>query len=310
MQGVINVYKPEEFTSHDCVAIIRGASRTKKTGHTGTLDPMAKGILVVCIGKATRLIQYLDRDSKEYICTMTLGIRTDTQDIWGNVLERRDPSEIKPEKIREVLSSFVGVTEQKPPMFSAVKVKGKKLYEYARKGIDIEVKSRKVKIYSIEVIDIDGPSVRFRVICGSGTYVRTICDDAGKMLGCFACMTDLVRTRNGAFTLDDAVDIRDIKRMNSEELSRHVMPMDRALSFKKTIVDERSASDLMNGKKISGGEQLDNEERTSIYRIHTPEELNGFSEEGYSGEIFIGIAKKEGRFLIPEKIIYREETGK
>ena len=169
MQGIINVYKPQEFTSHDCVAIVRRVSGVKKTGHTGTLDPMATGVLPVCIGKATRVIQYMDEDTKEYICTMKLGLRTDTLDVWGSVLEEKPAVSVTKEEAAQVLKTFEGRISQTPPKYSAIKVNGKKLYEYARAGKDVEIKPREVVIHKIDVLDVTGETIKFRMCCGKGT---------------------------------------------------------------------------------------------------------------------------------------------
>ena len=291
MQGIINVYKPQEFTSHDCVAIVRRVSGVKKTGHTGTLDPMATGVLPVCIGKATRVIQYMDEDTKEYICTMKLGLRTDTLDVWGSVLEEKPAVSVTKEEAVQVLKTFEGRISQTPPKYSAIKVNGKKLYEYARAGKDVEIKPREVVIHKIDVLDVTGETIKFKMCCGKGTYVRSVCDDAGRIFGCGAAMSSLVRSRNGMFSIDDAVDIRDIKEMTADELEKLLTRMDDAVSFRKIYVSGKAAEDLTDGKRPQAGQASD------AGSLNENEKLRI-----YHNDDFIGICRYEDGLIIPEKI--------
>ena len=291
MQGIINVYKPQDFTSHDCVAIVRRVSGVKKTGHTGTLDPMATGVLPVCIGKATRVIQYMDEDTKEYICTMKLGLRTDTLDVWGSVLEEKPAVSVTKEEAVQVLKTFEGRISQTPPKYSAIKVNGKKLYEYARAGKDVEIKPREVVIHKIDVLDVTGETIKFRMCCGKGTYVRSVCDDAGRIFGCGAAMSSLVRSRNGMFSIDDAVDIRDIKEMTADELEKLLTRMDDAVSFRKIYVSGKAAEDLTDGKRPQAGQASD------AGSLNENEKLRI-----YHNDDFIGICRYEDGLIIPEKI--------
>lgn len=291
MQGIINVYKPQEFTSHDCVAIVRRVSGVKKTGHTGTLDPMATGVLPVCIGKATRVIQYMDEDTKEYICTMKLGLRTDTLDVWGSVLEEKPALSVTKEEAAQVLKTFEGRISQTPPKYSAIKVNGKKLYEYARAGKDVEIKPREVVIHKIDVLDVTGETIKFKMCCGKGTYVRSVCDDAGRIFGCGAAMSSLVRSRNGMFSIDDAVDIRDIKEMTADELEKLLTRMDDAVSFRKIYVSGKAAEDLTDGKRPQAGQASD------AGSLNENEKLRI-----YHNDDFIGICRYEDGLIIPEKI--------
>ena len=291
MQGIINVYKPQDFTSHDCVAIVRRVSGVKKTGHTGTLDPMATGVLPVCIGKATRVIQYMDEDTKEYICTMKLGLRTDTLDVWGSVLEEKPALSVTKEEAVQVLKTFEGRISQTPPKYSAIKVNGKKLYEYARAGKDVEIKPREVVIHKIDVLDVTGETIKFRMCCGKGTYVRSVCDDAGRIFGCGAAMSSLVRSRNGMFSIDDAVDIRDIKEMTADELEKLLTRMDDAVSFRKIYVSGKAAEDLTDGKRPQAGQASD------AGSLNENEKLRI-----YHNDDFIGICRYEDGLIIPEKI--------
>lgn len=252
--GCINIYKPQNMTSHDVVAIMRRTLGIKRIGHTGTLDPMATGVLPICIGRGTKIIEYLDMDIKEYRCTMTLGIITDTQDIWGEVLETRDISKVTESDIRKSFEGFKGVISQKPPMYSALKVNGKKLYEYAREGKTVDVKSRKIFIKDLEVdyIDLASGEVSFLVQCSKGTYIRTICQDVGEALGCGAVMTALERTKSGVFSKEQAIDIETIRKMSPEAIYEFVVKPEDALEFfGEAELDENDTLKFLNGMRIS-----------------------------------------------------------
>ena len=207
MDGVIVIRKEKGFTSHDVVAKLRGILHMKKIGHTGTLDPDAEGVLPVALGKATRLVDMLTDKEKTYEAVMRLGVVTDTQDMSGTVLSQTTELSVTEEELCTVVSSFVGDYMQVPPMYSALKVNGKKLYELAREGKTVERKPRPVHFYEIEILDISFPLVRFRVTCSKGTYIRTLCHDIGEKLGCGAAMESLLRTKVGRFTLDDAITL-------------------------------------------------------------------------------------------------------
>ncbi len=207
MDGVIVIRKEKGFTSHDVVAKLRGILHMKKIGHTGTLDPDAEGVLPVALGKATRLVDMITDKEKTYEAVMRLGVVTDTQDMSGTVLSRTTELSVTEEELCTVVSSFVGDYMQVPPMYSALKVNGKKLYELAREGKTVERKPRPVHFYEIEILDISFPLVRFRVTCSKGTYIRTLCHDIGEKLGCGAAMESLLRTKVGRFTLDDAITL-------------------------------------------------------------------------------------------------------
>ena len=232
--GVIVVNKEAGFTSHDVVAKLRGILRQKKIGHTGTLDPDATGVLPVCLGHATKLCDMLTDKDKTYKAVMLLGKVTDTQDISGKVLEESDVQKMKQDgklddgEILAAIESFVGEYSQIPPMYSALKVNGKKLYEFAREGIEIERQPRLVYIDSIEDIVIDFPRVTMTVSCSKGTYIRTLCHDIGSKLGCGACMESLKRTRVSSFSLDDALTLDEISElMTSEnEIDKHIIAVE------------------------------------------------------------------------------------
>lgn len=207
MDGVIVIRKEKGFTSHDVVAKLRGILHMKKIGHTGTLDPDAEGVLPVALGKATRLVDMITDKEKTYEAVMRLGVVTDTQDMSGTVLSQTTELSVTEEELCTVVSSFVGDYMQVPPMYSALKVNGKKLYELAREGKTVERKPRPVHFYEIEILDISFPLVHFRVTCSKGTYIRTLCHDIGEKLGCGAAMESLLRTKVGRFTLDDAITL-------------------------------------------------------------------------------------------------------
>ena len=207
MDGVIVIRKEKGFTSHDVVAKLRGILHMKKIGHTGTLDPDAEGVLPVALGKATRLVDMITDKEKTYEAVMRLGVVTDTQDMSGTVLSQTAELHVTEEELRAVIESFVGDYMQVPPMYSALKDNGKKLYELAREGKTVERKPRPVHFYEIEILEIDLPLVRFRVTCSKGTYIRTLCHDIGEKLGCGAAMGTLLRTKVGRFTLDDAITL-------------------------------------------------------------------------------------------------------
>lgn len=229
--GILILNKPQNWTSHDCVAVCRRAADRKKTGHGGTLDPMAEGLLPVFIGKATRIMEYLDLDYKTYECRARLGTVTDTQDIWGQVLETCDTGGISCGDIEKALMSFEGNIQQVPPGYSAVKLNGKKLYEYARAGEDVKVKPRDVHIEHIRIndVDMDAMEVSFEVKCSKGTYVRTICSDLGDALECGGTLVSLKRTASGIFDLSRSVSPEDLKTMSSEEIDEYIIPTDRPL---------------------------------------------------------------------------------
>lgn len=229
MDGIININKPREMTSFDIVAIVRRACSTKRVGHLGTLDPMAEGVLPVTIGRAGRIMDYLDTDIKVYRGSARLGIETDTLDIWGKTLNTRPVEDVNMSKLEEAVTNFSGVITQTPPMYSALKVKGKKLYEYAREGKEVDVKSRKIFVERAEIISFDGSEFEFEIACSKGTYIRSICADIGKALGCGAAMSSLIRTRSGCFELSDSVDIEKLQVMTSEDIEALLLPIDMPL---------------------------------------------------------------------------------
>lgn len=218
INGIINVYKEKGYTSHDVVAKLRGILKQKKIGHTGTLDPDAVGVLPVCLGKGTRLCDMLTDETKTYVAGLLLGSETDTQDTSGTVLKEGDTSDLTEEQVRDVIASFVGEQMQVPPMYSALKVNGKKLYELAREGKEVERKARPVTFYEINILEMNLPHVKIEVTCSKGTYIRTLCHDIGRKLGCGGCMESLVRTKVGRFEISESLTLKEIEELRDKEL--------------------------------------------------------------------------------------------
>lgn len=304
--GILNINKPEGWTSQDVVAKLRGRLHIRRVGHTGTLDPMATGVLPVCFGKATRIIEYYDDDFKTYEAEMKLGMVTDTLDITGTVLETK-PVDVSEEDVIQAIDSFRGWITQIPPKYSALKVNGKPLYKYAREGVEVEIKSRKIYVADIQPVEVNLGENRilFRVTCSKGTYIRTICDDIGKKLGCGGTMTALQRTQSGCFRVEDARTLPEILEMNDEELERCVIPMDETLVHlgRIELKSMESAPFYYNGREIDTGyvnvlaspavpEALQEGSRLGDkYRVYDPE-----------GK-FLGISSLRENTLYPEKVI-------
>lgn len=304
--GILNINKPEGWTSQDVVAKIRGRLHIRRVGHTGTLDPMATGVLPVCFGKATRIIEYYDDDFKTYEAEMKLGMVTDTLDITGTVLETK-PVDVSEEDVIQTIDSFRGWITQIPPKYSALKVNGKPLYKYAREGVEVEIKSRKIYVEDIQPVEVNLGENRilFRVTCSKGTYIRTICDDIGKKLGCGGTMTALQRIQSGCFRVEDARTLPEILEMTDEELERCVIPMDETLVHlgRIELKSMESVPFYYNGREIDTGyvnvlaspavpEAMQEESRLGDkYRVYDPE-----------GK-FLGISSIRENTLYPEKVI-------
>ncbi len=248
INGIINVYKEAGFTSHDVVAKLRGICGQKKIGHTGTLDPEATGVLPVCLGNGTKLCDMLADRDKEYIAVMLLGVATDTQDMTGQILRQREV-DCTGEQVREAILSFQGEYFQVPPMYSALKVDGKKLYELARAGKEVERKARPVHISEIEILNMELPRVTMRVACSKGTYIRTLCDDIGAKLGCGAAMESLKRTRVGEFVLEEAHTLSELQeRKDSGRLEECVRSVETCFAgYPSLCVTEEYGKLLDNG---------------------------------------------------------------
>jgi tRNA pseudouridine55 synthase len=288
MDGILNIHKPLGMTSFDVVARVRRLTGTKKVGHTGTLDPDAQGVLPVCVGRATKMIEFLMDKDKAYRVGLLLGSTTDTQDASGTLLEEK-PVEASFEEIQRTILSFVGRREQIPPMYSAIKVNGQKLYELARQGVEIERKPRTVHFYSISLIHMerkaDKVSVVMDVECSKGTYMRTLCHDIGRALGCGGIMESLIRTRSGPFTLEQSYTLEDLIRLKEEnKLETALMAPDQAvLSLPAVKVSDRDAQRLRNGLTV---------------KLSKPE---GFKD-------FIRVYHEKGHFLAVGRMLEKGDT--
>ncbi|MCX7903667.1 MAG: tRNA pseudouridine(55) synthase TruB [Caloramator sp.] len=284
MDGVINILKPPGMTSHDVVDYLRKKIKIKKIGHTGTLDPGAAGVLPVCIGKATKIVEYLTSDIKEYICELTLGNATDTYDKYGNFLyENIDYSGIDLIELNKVLTKFIGEIEQKPPKFSAIKINGKRAYDLARKGLEFDVPSRKVKIFNIEVLGFNAPKALLKVECSKGTYIRTLCNDIGEELKVNGYMSFLLRTRTGRFNIKDAIPLDAI---NEDTYRLYMVKMEDALEFQRYDIDSKYKKMVLNGNRIKIKEDLPNQ----LVKMFCQNE-------------FLGIGKIEDKILKVEKLL-------
>lgn len=271
MNGIIIINKPRGFTSHDVVAKLRGILRQRKIGHTGTLDPEAEGVLPVCIGNATKVCDFLMDQPKEYIAGVKLGMITDTQDIFGEVLEER-PIHVTAAGLSDAISAHIGLISQLTPMYSARKVNGQKLCDLARQGITVDRKSKEVHIYDIELLssDLESGTFSMRVRCEKGTYIRTLCNDIGEMLGCGACMTSLVRTATGGFTLQDAYTLEQVQNAkDTGNVEQLLISVDTLFpEAVKCSVTEEGFKLLQNGNPLRRAHLLPNGEWTERIRVY------------------------------------------
>lgn len=252
MDGIINVYKEKGYTSHDVVAKLRGILHQKKIGHTGTLDPDAEGVLPVCIGSATKVCDMLTDRNKTYRAVLLLGRTTDTQDVTGTVLRER-PVFCGPEDVRSCIKDFIGEQQQIPPMYSALKVGGRKLYELARQGIEVERSPRTIIIEDIQIIRLQLPEIEMIVRCSKGTYIRTLCHDIGERLGCGGCMESLLRTQVGPFTLEESVRLDEIEILrDAGRLNEIILAPDTVFSHLDAVLLTSEAERLVrNGNPLS-----------------------------------------------------------
>lgn len=252
MNGIIIIDKPEDWTSHDVVGKLRGIFKEKRIGHGGTLDPMATGVLPVFVGRATRAVPFCENAIKEYTAHLRLGVVTDTQDTTGSILHERK-HDITIDNVKNILASFIGEQNQIPPMYSAVKVHGKKLYELARKGVEIERKPRTITIHELELMGESNGDYILRVVCSKGTYIRTLCNDIGETLGCGGCMSYLRRTRAGSYVETDAVTLTQVqKAADNDSLHKLLQPVDSLFSEYPSIrISERNTALCRNGNAFS-----------------------------------------------------------
>lgn len=270
MDGILNIYKPKEWTSHDIVAKIKKITG-EKVGHTGTLDPLAQGILPVLIGKGTLCSKYLVNHDKKYHVELKLGERTETLDAEGKVLEEKEVPEELLEKsnieyIRKILKKFEGQIEQLPPMYSAIKVKGKKLYEYARKGQNVDIPTRKITIYSIDLVDVlkSENVVIFDVFCSKGTYIRTLCEDIAKSFGTIGFMKNLLRTQVGEFRLEDSISLSMKDEKDLEVIGKNIISIEKIFSqYPKIKIEQQRLKYFLNGVRITQNV------KDGVYRVYT-----------------------------------------
>ena len=326
IHGVLNVFKEKGYTSHDVVAKLRGITRQKKIGHTGTLDPDAEGVLPVCFGKATRLCDMLTDKSKVYETVLLLGTETDTQDITGTVLRQAETDHLTDEEVRNCIQGYVGEYDQIPPMYSALKVNGKKLCDLAREGKTVERKSRRVHIFEIEILQMELPWVKMRVHCSKGTYIRTLCSDIGTSLGTGGCMESLLRTRVASFEVKDSLRLAEIEaKMQAGTLMDSIIPIDQMLpEYAKLHVKKIFEPLACNGNALKP--EMFSEAGVSIFedavseKTGCGENLSGKKDSGNhfrvytENDVFIGIYEYQpvARSMKLRKMFYagEEQTGK
>ena len=270
IHGIINVYKEKGYTSHDVVAKLRGIAGQKKIGHTGTLDPDAEGVLPVCLGKATKVCELLTDKDKTYRAVLFLGQTTDTQDASGTVLETSDVSNLNEAQVTEAVQSFVGEYAQIPPMYSALKVGGKKLYELAREGKTVERKARNVMIHSIKILRVELPRVEMEVSCSKGTYIRTLCHDIGEKLGVGGCMESLLRVQVGRFVLADSLCLSEIQKAKEDgNLEKILQPIDSVFEqYRAVRIRPDQEKRLQNGNSFRKPDRLQNYDDQEMVRVY------------------------------------------
>lgn len=296
--GILPIYKPKGYTSHDIVDKIRQVMRQKRVGHTGTLDPEAEGVLPICIGQATRIVEYIQELPKRYRATMTLGIATNTEDQTGEVIEQKEVTlPILKEQIDRVFQTFLGEILQIPPMYSAVKIEGKRLYEWARQGKTVGRKSRKVMIYSLNCLGIQQgpyPKIVFDVVCSKGTYIRTLCVDIGKQMGYPAHLSHLVRTESRPFRLEDCYQLDQILALQTDQDKQEILyAIDEVLGqFPSVVIRDDDIKHIENGLPLV----IENSFPLSCIRV--------YSESGK----FCALYRYEGGIARPEKV-FRDVTN-
>lgn len=294
INGIINIHKEKGYTSHDVVAKLRGILKQKKIGHTGTLDPDATGVLPVCLGKATKLCDILTDKNKIYEVTLLLGKTTDTQDISGTVLKEESVIPTK-EQVETVIYGFVGNYDQIPPMYSALKINGRKLYELAREGKVVEREARPVQIHAISIDLINLPRVRMTVSCSKGTYIRTLCHDIGDKLGCGGCMEALIRTKASGFQLKDSLTLNEVETLRDiGKLNDYILPVDKVFSAYSSVVVSKEFNKLIHNGNQFSKEHVLGQALEDMVRV--------YDEEGN----FIGIYeyKKEKEQYQPFKLFF------
>lgn len=293
ISGILNVNKEVGISSNKCVGLVKKALNTKKVGHTGTLDLEADGVLPIVIGKATRVSDFLMDEKKEYITEAIFGSRTDTLDWSGQVVEESNKTFTKDELMSE-MENFTGQIIQIPPMYSAIKINGTKMYDLARKGIEVERKTRKVTIYGLKLIDFDFPKATFKITCSKGTYIRTLIDDLGEALGSFAYVNKLTRSKVGDFVIEEAISSKDLLEMDKDQILSRIKPVDYALKdYKEIRLDESYFKQATNGMTM----RVDDIYSDDLIRV-------------YVDDKFIGLAKnfknEDRYFLKMEKVFYEK----
>ncbi len=274
ISGIINIYKEKGYTSHDVVAKMRGILKIKRIGHTGTLDPDAEGVLPICIGKATKVVELIVNKNKTYEAILQLGVVTDTQDMTGQII-KTSPVDVSLDQINKAVDKFIGGYDQIPPMYSALKVNGKKLYEYARQGKEIERKSRRVDISDIKILDYkpEENQLKIRVDCGKGTYIRTLIHDIGEELGCGGAMKSLIRTKVGGFNLSDSLTLKEVEEhLDKDNLLKYMVSVDDMFSsYPKIKVDRNYHRLIHNGNPFLQKHIVGPESRIDLTSLQTEE---------------------------------------
>lgn len=312
MDGIIVVHKEKGFTSFDVVAKLRGILKQKKIGHTGTLDPDATGVLPVCLGCATKLCDMLTDTTKVYEAELLLGVTTDTQDTSGAVLEEKEVL-VTEEQVRAVIASFIGEQKQIPPMYSALKVDGKKLYELAREGKTIERKAREITIENIEILEVALPKVRMVVTCSKGTYIRTLCNDIGEKLGCGGAMASLIRRKTAGFTLEEAKTLDEIEAlMKAGEIASVIKGVDKVFEdLPKAVVKEECMKAVRNGNwlypdmmnlELPGAAEIGAGNNTANIMCEKQEDLRVYGTDDIFYGVYGYVAEKKA--FIPKKMFF------
>ena len=310
INGILNIYKEKGYTSHDVVAKLRGIVGQKKIGHTGTLDPDAEGVLPVCLGRATKLCDMLTDKNKTYETILLLGKTTDTQDISGEVLKTGDTAALTEEQVKNCICGYIGEYDQLPPMYSALKVNGKKLYELAREGKEVERKTRKVQILDIQIKEVKLPRVRMEVSCSKGTYIRTLCHDIGEELGCGGCMEQLLRTRVSCFNLKDSLKLDEVRAYREQEkLAEILIQIDEMFSDKKAaIVMKKFEALAYNGNELKMS-MIKLKEEPKATEFVEGEQIRLYDQAQHFIGIFV-YHENERKFVVEKMFLDQEELKK
>ena len=278
IDGFLNIQKPDGITSAQVVRDIKRVVKTKKIGYIGTLDPIAEGVLVIAMGRATRLIQFLEKVDKVYDTTLTLGAETDTQDRTGKIVNEADPSSVTEEMFKNAALKYVGEIEQIPPMFSAKKINGKRLYDLARKGVSVERQPVKVSVHELEFIEKNGPNIRFVARVSTGAYMRTLCNDIGADLGVYGHLSGLTRLASGSFTIEDSLPLERVTKENMDEVEKNIISLaDGLKNMSEVVVIAHAVEKLKNGMPLGVSD---------IFRY-----------ENKNGSNYVKIVGKDGAFL-------------